>query len=75
MLTIYLHTKVHFPSFNGPLVTAVKLRANENVCTAAMLLSRHAVITECKKLKRPRGWGGFQRRKVHPKVRKVCQVF
>jgi len=27
MLVIYLHTKFHIPSTNGPLVIAVKLRA------------------------------------------------
>jgi hypothetical protein len=38
MFMVLLHTKFHMPSSNGSLVIVVKLKAKENVRTAAMLL-------------------------------------
>jgi hypothetical protein len=34
---IYLRTKFQVPNFNGSLVVAAKLKANENFRTSAML--------------------------------------
>jgi hypothetical protein len=38
MFMIYFHIKYHLPSSNSSSVTANKLKAEENVHTAAMLL-------------------------------------
>jgi hypothetical protein len=36
MFVNHLHTTLHMPSFNGSLVLAIKLQANENLCILSM---------------------------------------